>query len=561
MTRTPAAWLAELWRLRTEFGVDAATRKRAAIAALAAVRLPRARDVVRLHEALCFVRAYPDDRATLRAVEEALTAFDRRADLRGFRGELQDTGIAGTDIWFRFYQATAAWLCARWPEQLSVDWEDFENRERIVQILPLLMPYTESPAFDELERDARQWVTALKGPDETDAAFLVRRFAKLPVDEFCREALYDTIDVPMRLRPGADTPSRTRDRWRRAKIVFRDRPLSRARPDLRSEVAVPPRSVTAVGRREGQRLIDLARGAMITRARDLDAFCNADPNDVRILDCGDGLCFALIGARPERRLMLESSYGLLTLQNGVPIGYVLISAAFGSAAIAYNVFDTFRGGEAARVFGRVLAVAHHVFGADSFSIDPYQLGDGNDEGLRSGAFWFYQKLGFQPASRAVAAVMHRELRRMARDPSHRSDLATMRELVVDHVHLHLGAPRDDVLGKVSLGRIAAAVSRRLAASHGADRERALDEASRRASDLTGFRPDDGCSAAERLWWRRFSPVLLAIDGIAGWAPGELAAAADVVRAKAGRHESEFVRRLDAHAKLRAGLLALGRPAS
>jgi len=47
--------------------------------------------------------------------------------------------------------------------------------------------------------------------------------------------------------------------------------------------------------------------------------------------------------------LLESVYGFLTLKNGIPIGYVLVSALFGSSEIAYNVFETYRGGEAGAV--------------------------------------------------------------------------------------------------------------------------------------------------------------------------------------------------------------------
>ena len=62
------------------------------------------------------------------------------------------------------------------------------------------------------------------------------------------------------------------------------------------------------------------------------------------------------------------------MKNGVPIGYVLFSSLFESTEVAFNVFDTFRGAEAAHVLSRVLAVGHRLFGASTFSIDPYQLG-------------------------------------------------------------------------------------------------------------------------------------------------------------------------------------------
>ncbi len=111
---------------------------------------------------------------------------------------------------------------------------------------------------------------------------------------------------------------------------------------------------------------------------------------------------------PERRLLLESVYGFLTLKNGVPVGYVLVSALFGSSEIAYNVFETFRGGESGRIYGKVLALTRQLFGPDVFTIFPYQLGGyGNPEALESGAWWFYQKLGFRPRAPHVVALMER----------------------------------------------------------------------------------------------------------------------------------------------------------
>ncbi len=151
------------------------------------------------------------------------------------------------------------------------------------------------------------------------------------------------------------------------------RPLDTARPDLRLALRERPRRVTAVPRTEAQRLIDLAREAMVARSRDLDTFAYGDPDDVRIVDMGDGLEFVAIGLIPERRLLLEAVYGFLTLKNGVPIGYVLNSALYGSAEVAYNVFD-YRGGEAGRVYGQVLAMLRHLFRATAFTIYPYQLG-------------------------------------------------------------------------------------------------------------------------------------------------------------------------------------------
>jgi hypothetical protein len=553
---TPAAALRALERIAHEYGEGGAKQKLALLARLERANLTRPGDVLRLHEALCFLRAYPDDRAVLEIVERLLAAFAQRPDLRRHARALADSGIAGTVIHFRFFSPTAQWLARHWPDQLQVDWGEFSNDGDLGDLLPLLTHPSEQPGLDEFEFEVRDWVQRLKGSNETDAAFLLRRFAALEMDEFARETLYDKLDPPLALAPGAGTPARTSAKLTDRKPTFQTRPLARTRPALREEVSRPPRAVRDVDEREGHVLIDLARAAMVTRARDLDAFSWGDPRDVRIVDCGEGLEFAMIGMIPERRLLLESVYGFLTLKNGVPIGYVLTGALFGSCEVAYNIFETYRGAEAAAVYGRVLAMSAHVFGADAFMVPPYQLGHGNDEAIESGAWWFYQKLGFRPGDRAVLALMRAEERRFQASPRARSNPAMLRRLSEKPVFFHAGPERADVLGALALPQVGLCITDFLARRFGSDRERAERDCSVEAEQMLGGSPAADWSEGERVSWARWAPLLCILPGMSTWSPDEKRALVDVVRAKGSRRESEFVLRFDRHPKLRSAIRAL-----
>jgi hypothetical protein len=295
---------------------------------------------------------------------------------------------------------------------------------------------------------------------------------------------------------------------------------------------------------------------MATRSRDLDAFAYGDPADVRLVNCGDGLEFAAIGMQPERRLLLEAVYGFLTLKNGVPVGYVLNSALFGSAEIGYNVFDAYRGADAAHVYGRVLAVAHHLFGVDSFTIYPYQLGDQNREGLASGAWWFYQKLGFRARDPQVLRLMERELDRMRRTPGYRSDIETLTELARENVYWHRGRERSDVIGLLPLADVGLAVTALLARLEPMSREDASTRLAREARALLGVRSLRGWSDGEREAWRRWAPLVMALPGVARWSRDDRSALARVIRAKGGRRESDFVRAFDDHRPLRTAMRRL-----
>jgi len=556
MPTAPSSVLRAAERLKTTFGGEAAARRLALLRRLERLGLPRASEVLRLHELLCFWQAYPDDAAVLVQVERMLASFDRRRDLKRHARALVDSGIAGTAIRFRFFAPTASWLAQRWPRRLSIDWPEFENRKRLEPLLPLLAHPVEIPALDEYDLAPREWIAHLKGRRETDAAFLIRRFAELPMDPFLREALYDELDPPIRLAPGTDTPSRTRAKWPRARVAWQRGPLSRARPRIPDDLLRPPLAVRPASRREGERLIDLARESMVTRSRDLDVFSYGDPRDVRVVECGAGLQFACIGAIPERRLLLEAVYGYLTLKNGVPVGYVLTSALFGSSEIAYNVFETFRGAEAAPIYGHVLAMTRHLFGSDTFTIVPYQLGEGNDEAIESGAWWFYHKAGFRPHDPAAARLMRRELWRMRREPDHRSSPETLRRLARANLFLHLERPRADVIGELPLAGVGFAMMRYLGKRFGSDRERARRVCAAEATKLVGVSSFAGWTAGERMAWERWAPLVLSLPGIGRWSRAERRTLVEVVRAKGGRRESDFVRRFDAHAKLRRAILAL-----
>jgi len=556
MSSSAARQLKRLDALKGRYGGDAGPSKIAVLRDLERRRLARPRDVLTLHEALCFLRAYPDSPEVLDVVERMLDGFARRGDLARFRRQLADTGIAGTTIYYRFYWITARWLARRWPRNLSLDWAEIDDPERIERLLPLLAAYFESLALDALDFPPREWLRRLAGPHETDASFLIRRFDRLRADPALTEALFEDVDVPIVLSPGPDTPSRTRAKYRSAAVVFQTRPLARDRPSLHDEARRPPLAVRPLALNEARSAIDLAREAMVTRGRDLDAFAHADERDVRMVECGNGLQFVCYGTLPARRLVLEAVYGFLTLKNGVPIGYVLASALLGSSEVAFNVFETYRGTEAGSVFGRVIAMVRHLFGSDAFAIDPYQLGYGNEEGLSSGAWWFYYKLGFRSHDPRVRRLLRSELGRMRAKPGHRSSARVLERLANDYLYFFLGRPRRGVLGRFSPGRLGLRLSRLVAERFGADREKAARECAREAAARAGLRSLRSFTRDERTAWERWSPLILCLPDVERWSATHRRSLVEVVRAKGGRRESDFVRLFDRHRPLRDALLRI-----
>jgi hypothetical protein len=96
--------------------------------------------------------------------------------------------------------------------------------------------------------------------------------------------------------------------------------------------------------------------------------------------------------------------------------------------VGFNLYYTFRQGETAWLYGRLLKLFRERCRVTTFVIDPYQIGHENDEAIEAGAFWFYYKLGFRPESPAIAALAQREETKLSTRPGYRSSPATLRKL-------------------------------------------------------------------------------------------------------------------------------------
>ena len=550
--------LQQLQDWKETYGGEAAAVKLELLEHLEGAPLRRVQDISQLHEILCFLRAFPDSLPVLQQVERMLAVFGERPDLSRNREALANSGIAGTPIYYPFYWFAARWLVRHWPQNLTIDWKSFENKEALEGLLHLLVLYPETLALETFSYSLRLWVGQLKSSRETDAAFLIRRFEALGSSSFEREFSYERLDIPLRLSPGPDTPARTRARYSRPRVVFQTGPLLRSRPPMRREAMKPPVGVARVPSGEGERLIDLALEAMVTRSRDLDVFEHGDKNDVRMFNCGRGLQIAAIGALPERRLLMEAVYGFLALKNGVPVGYVVTSGLFNSSEVSFNIFETYRGAESALLYGRVVATVRYLFKSDAFTIDPYQLGHDNPEALNSGAWWFYYKLGFRPHDRGVRQVLKGERELMKANPRHRSSIATLKKLAAASVFLYLDRRRADVMGRLDLPHVGLQVTRYISDRFGSDRAKAERVCAREAARLLGLGSRRDFSSGERLAWKRWSPLMLILPGVENWDKRARRDLVRVVRAKGGSCESDFVLLFDRHRLLRQAVLDLTR---
>src|SRR5687768_491265 len=214
--------LRALEKLRNVFHKTSGREKRMQMQRLARTQLRSATEVGRLHEILCFVRAYPDDARTLAAASRMLRAFARRADLRRHADALENTGIAGTAIRFPFFWPTARWLAHKWPRRLTLDRLDRAADRAIGKLFGV------RSGFAVLDR--------IRPRGLSDAVCFVRLVEQMPGGSFSHEAFYDAIEPVLELRAGDGTPDRTTAWIRAGAFGWQRAPLGAEKPDLRREI-------------------------------------------------------------------------------------------------------------------------------------------------------------------------------------------------------------------------------------------------------------------------------------------------------------------------------------
>ena len=94
--------------------------------------------------------------------------------------------------------------------------------------------------------------------------------------------------------------------------------------------------------------------------------------------------------------------GYLIVSNGVRSVTGAEVFCFDRVNTGANIFDEYRGSEAAFLWVQVMRVYHHLTGCTRYIANPYQFGADNDEARKSGAFWFYYRLGYRPVSAACS---------------------------------------------------------------------------------------------------------------------------------------------------------------
>lgn len=532
------------------------------LSSLGRKRFSDVEQLIRFHEALLFVRSHPQTEDAFRLAEELLSSFAARVehilakqiDPTPF-DYIEYSGIAGATLSGTFSYDIARWLASRFPDQVDINWERYDAPEKFAYVLPRLLPLFYEDSLVEANIPYRKWLRAAIGKHNS-LKWLLARFEQLDASEREKTLIYNSLELPLQWAMGETRASRTNNRTLPQKVFFHTEPLiARRDVSLPAELDSAPVPLEKLSKRRGAEMIDRARATISVRYRELYGITHGDEGNVRRADLGRGVEVFLWGLPVERRLPLRAYHAGFTLKNGVPINYIEGITIFERMEVGFNTFYTYREGESAWVYVRVLRLLNQIAGATCFSIDPYQIGHHNQEAIESGAFWFYRKLGLRPVRPDLLKLVEREERKIAADHLYRTPQRTLRRIATEPV-IYEHHPTGGEWDRFRIRNIALAVQRRAAEAFNGNSEKMRYVATKQLARALRIDPAK-LTASEQAVFKDLSLVLSLVPDLNRWSTEEKQNVVAIIHAKASRAESQYLRLLQKHARLRKALIRIG----
>jgi hypothetical protein len=569
--------LEQLDELKSRFGSSERQSVEKILARIAREKVNGVETLIRLHEILLFLSAYPATARVRELAESLLKAFDKRvAALREGDADLslletpEVSGIARTSVTDTFSFYIVRWLLSRHASEISFDWGWFDDENRLAEAWPRFMPLLEEDAFVEANVPYQTWLQAASSGGRRELPWVLQRFESLRITDKEKAELYDAQKLYVTWTPSFHE-SRTGMRLATSKgkkssgVFYHREPLIPRRDvSLKKELENPPAALLQLSPRQGEAILDMTRAASTVRYRELYGFTHGDPRKVFQTNIGRGVDVFVMGVPPGKRLPLRAYHAAMIFKNGVPVGYFEGISLFERMESGFNLYYTFREGETAWLYARILNIFHHLCGVTAFAIDPYQIGYENEEGIESGAFWFYRKLGFRPTNPDVMKLVLNEEKKIATRPNYRTSANTLRKLAAGPMLFELEQPlrvstndsRPGDWDRFQVRNIGLAVQRHMAAKYGGDAERFRSAAVAALARVLDVSTSDW-RETELSVFSDFAVTLSLATDLSEWTNAEKRALLKTIRAKAVADESSYLKLMQKHDRLRRAMIKLG----
>lgn len=425
--QNPDQLVDELHQLRTIFSPAATNRKLALLKHLQKTE-PHTKKGVKLYfETLLFLVAYPDNAAIKKTAEQGLKSLKQNIEgHEAFQYSLFNSGIGGTYLCASFSFDVIKWLRATYGGNVTLD--SFEaDDSQISSIVSAVLPKIESEIFQDENAHWKEWLQHFTGQGKDLLDSLLDVFTYSDLRPEVKDEMWGALGLNVTIYLSVDEGLPK-------ELVF---PYYHKRIIKTQVINYKPQRVN-ITTAQAEQIIEVSRMVLVKNFREIDPISFSTPQYINYYKLDRGITVALFGMRPERRHPIDSYMGYVAFKNGLPVAYAGSWVLFDSARIGLNVFPSYRGGESRYVFESVMNLHKEVYRLKRFSVDPYQIGKHNKDGIHSGAFWLYHHLGFRPIKHEQKMIAEAEALKISAQKGYRTPESTLKKLADSRMALPLG---------------------------------------------------------------------------------------------------------------------------
>ena len=498
------------------------------------------------HDTLFFLLANPFDENCSRLAEEELerlvTILRKHTDNRNWQHFLSNSGLPYTEIRCQYGSTMVKWLMQEFPDMLypvesDADFEVFQ------QLSQAALPGIEFHHTTQGKYNIWNRIKWLSGHYRNTAAlqWLINLIDQQDWTPVLKDQLYDGLKVYVSWKLVNDKTGITFNRLLVKSVFYKKPDKSIADPlaILSKRINGPIQSSLE----EKLKLISIVRSSLAFYARETDPVTHADTEETFLYEMGEGLQIALTGMVKDRRLALESYIGYMAFKNGIPVSYGGGWIWGHRCKIGINIYPPFRGRGSDKLFCQILRLYFQVYAVRRFVVKPYQFGKGNPEGLKSGAFWFYYKLGFRPVNEDIKKMADSEWEKISAGKNYRSPLSVLKSFTACNKEWE---PVKTRLHFIDADKVSITVTKMINHQFAGNRKLAIESCMKELRSFIGLKKIPKLQPLERKVWHNWSLLFVCMPETELWNKTARKKFHQLLELKANGFELDFIRELQVH---------------
>ncbi len=461
------------------FDESSNAKKKEVLAFSKQIDLSNSKYIITYHDMLLHMLAYPANKEIYTLASHALELVSKHFKNKAIANQVvfENSGLPYTRMYSRFTTDYCTWMITH-PE-CSISLYEFEKVAcSLNDILKICLPAIEQEITSAgLSNEELLDTLNIKAKDRLHFLLNSLRYfdTQLKVKDFIWESLKPITEVHFK-DPAC---SRTWNAVTVKNIFYHTEILKKFDHQSLLNQALPP--AIKLSSAAKQQLVEVIRKNLLLTMRETDPVTYMDENSLHYFELERGISVAIFGMQAARQLPTCSYVGYTLFKNGYPVSYGGSWLIGETANFGINIFEPYRGGESGYTLIQLLRVYRQLFGISYFEIEPYQFGQDNPDGIKTGAFWFYYRFGFRPVDSKLAKLAANEFKKIQSIKGYRSTEATLIQFTDSNLALQLG----DVKG-LSFSTIRESISSFIQTHYQGNRTRAVQESMETFTRLSGM---------------------------------------------------------------------------